>query len=425
MKKSFLKLVHYFIPVLIISISWNFAYAQKWAQMNNIPGFDTKRQARLAFSINNKVYVGGGWAGVTLGGRNDFQEFDPATNSWQPKPDLPGATNRTFAISFSINGKGYIGLGAENYFTPNYKILKDLWEYDPSTEKWTKKSDFPDAARYQSTSFVVNNKVYVVGGLIGTNSSSAVAELWEYDPSIDKWTKKSPYPGVDGLANQYAFSINGKGYVCSGEVLLNGQSSMKLTKDTYEYDPSIDKWTKKADYPDDLFAGSAFVIDGKAYCGFGAKSISSASKNFHVYDPVADSWTQLSTVFPGSARYFASVAVIGSKAYIGSGSGGTPGVHYDDWYELNVPVSITKYNNTKSEVDIYPNPAQKTIYIKQPIEAKLISVEILDVTGKKIAAKEIESTGKINIDDIPTGTYHLKLFSNNGTTYYQKIAVNK
>ena len=42
--------------------------------------------------------------------RNDFWEYDPATNTWTQKADF-GGTARQYATGLSIGSKGYIGTG--------------------------------------------------------------------------------------------------------------------------------------------------------------------------------------------------------------------------------------------------------------------------------------------------------------------------
>ena len=58
-----------------------------------------------------------------------------AQGTWTQKASLPG-NNREGAVSFTIGNKGYIATG--------YGLgwLKDLWEYDPSSNSWTQKANY-------------------------------------------------------------------------------------------------------------------------------------------------------------------------------------------------------------------------------------------------------------------------------------------
>ena len=95
----------------------------------------------VGFSIGNKGYMGTG-IDATYTPKKDFWEYDPATNVWTQKADFPGAT-RQFAAGFSMGGKAYIGIGSDGYG----RYYKDFWEYDPAINVWTRKADFGGTER--------------------------------------------------------------------------------------------------------------------------------------------------------------------------------------------------------------------------------------------------------------------------------------
>src|SRR5687768_11906654 len=74
-----------------------------WTQMANFGG--TARWRAVGFSIGTKGYIGTGNDGVD---KNDFWEWDQATNVWTQKANFTG-TARSGAVGFSIGTKGYIG----------------------------------------------------------------------------------------------------------------------------------------------------------------------------------------------------------------------------------------------------------------------------------------------------------------------------
>ncbi|MBC7851139.1 MAG: galactose oxidase, partial [Chitinophagaceae bacterium] len=54
----------------------------------------------------------------------DFWRYAPTSNTWTNKPDFPGYT-RAWAMGFSLNGLGYIGLGRdENQRSNTGKIYR-------------------------------------------------------------------------------------------------------------------------------------------------------------------------------------------------------------------------------------------------------------------------------------------------------------
>ena len=136
-----------------------------------LPG--AARTSAISFSIEGKGYVGTGGSGC---GSVDFYEYKLNTNSWIQRADV-GLLIRNEAFGFAVNGKGYVLTGDNCSSGTNYK---DFWEYDPNTDVWTELEEFPGAARRYMNGFVVGGKVFCGSGTSGTNYS----DLWEYDQSL-------------------------------------------------------------------------------------------------------------------------------------------------------------------------------------------------------------------------------------------------
>jgi hypothetical protein len=79
-----------------------------------------------AFTIGDKAFVGTGY-----GAENEFWQYDAGLDEWTQKANFPGKP-RGAAVAFSIGGKGYVGLG----FADEARF-SDLWEFDPSANRWT------------------------------------------------------------------------------------------------------------------------------------------------------------------------------------------------------------------------------------------------------------------------------------------------
>ena len=62
---------------------------------------------------------------------------------WTKKTSLPFGGKRDRAISFSINGFGFIGTGLDSV----NMVLNDLWRYDTLSNSWTQMADFPGVPR--------------------------------------------------------------------------------------------------------------------------------------------------------------------------------------------------------------------------------------------------------------------------------------
>ena len=122
------------------------------------------------------------------------------------------------------------------------------------------------------------------------------------------------------------FAIGNLGYIGTGN---DGSSDQK---DFWQYNPSTDTWTQKADFGGGVrnFA-VGFSIGNKGYMGMGSDG-SSDKKDIWEYDPTTNNWTKKMD-FPGNARSALGGTSIGSKGYIGLGVALTGGSRYNDFWE--------------------------------------------------------------------------------------------
>lgn len=248
-------------------------------------------------SIGNKGYV------IDLNSK--VWEYNPNSDQWLQKNNFP-SNGRSRATTFTINGKGYLTLGGN---------LKELWEYTPQTDRWTRKADFPSMGRIGAAGFVLNQKAYVAGR-IDPNTSNHYKDCWEYDPLNDTWTPKQNL--IAPFDQGVSFALNGKGYVGLG-----------ITNDSlYEYNPILDQWIAKTQYMNASHLNStAFVINNIAYIGTGTDANNIDSKEFWQYSN--NTWQRI-TDFPIEKLATASF-VTTNKAYLGGGYISSYGLVYDFW----------------------------------------------------------------------------------------------
>jgi len=292
-----------------------------WTQMADFPG--EARGAAVGFSIGNKGYVGLGESGSgdSYGPYyKDFWEYDPSTNTWTQIADFPGG-ERWSAVGFSIGDRGYVGTGS---FGPDYRsltYLQDFWEYNPATNAWTKKADVPGRTRECAVGFSIGNKGYVG---TGRNRTVSPKDFWQYDPVLDSWERKEDMP-VYSRYCAVGFSIGNKGYVGTG---FDGR--IGYGTDVWEYDPSSDSWTEKAYFTGNRkWCAFGFSIGDKGYLGGGGLASGLMFNDFWEYTPISDSW-KLKDIYPGGGGYCSVGFSIGDKGYVGIGWG-DGGTHKDFW----------------------------------------------------------------------------------------------
>ena len=125
------------ISTLLILFSFGLVAQNQWGKLAFFAG--DKRERAVGLAIGNMGYVGLG-KDTAEAVRNDFWQFDPAANTWTQKATFPGVA-RIGAISFTIGNKGYVGTGTDAAFNGNR--LVDFYEYDPATNSWQPKASYP------------------------------------------------------------------------------------------------------------------------------------------------------------------------------------------------------------------------------------------------------------------------------------------
>lgn len=170
---------------------------------------------------------------------------------------------------------------------------------------WTQKSGVPAEGRHRTTGWSIGNKGYIGLGHYnsGPMGNIAKADVWEYDPTQDSWTQKADYGGGPTYG-AIAFTIENYAYV--GAHVYGGN-------EYYKFDPIQNSWTLITPCPNGQADRTAFTINGKGYA--------LTSSSVYEYDPQTDTWT-LKGPTPISIGAWSKSFVVGEKAYIlASGSG--------------------------------------------------------------------------------------------------------
>ncbi|HUW04841.1 MAG TPA: kelch repeat-containing protein, partial [Williamwhitmania sp.] len=156
----------------------------------------------------------GGYDGNYL---KDLWQYDPSTNTWAQKTSLPGS-KRMNAVAFVINDIAYVCTGTQNATHP-----ADFWAYDASTDTWTKKRDiandsnesyddnYTSIVRANAVAFVINGLGYITTG----DDNTIISTVWEYNPVTDLWTRKTDFEGA-ARSNAVGFTVSGRGFVVTG-----------------------------------------------------------------------------------------------------------------------------------------------------------------------------------------------------------------
>ncbi len=313
-----------------------------WVKKSAFEG--APRGQAVSFVIGDRAYVGLGYnvdyetgdPNISNEGyKKDFWMYNPSNDTWTSIARFPGA-GRTNAVAFAANGKGYVTTGWDGD-----NRLADTWEYDPTTDKWTQKDDYAGGARRYAVAFTINNYGYVGTG--SANDGSDKNEFYKFDPTAaagSQWIKVASLG--DKRRGATAFVYNGKAYVCTGITDNTRAENM------YEYDPSIDLWTKKTKITDNSDwtvtreNASSFVLDSKAYVFLGQNS--SNLKTCWEYDFAKDTWNEKNEFEGGARQYAVAFSFSDGKAIVTTGEAGTS-YYFDDVWEFRPYEELNEDDN--------------------------------------------------------------------------------
>lgn len=260
-------------------------------------------ESAVSFVAGNKAYFGLGRNGDGL--LKEFWEYDMTTDVWTRKTDFPAAV-RENAIAFSIDGKGYVGTGSGAGFT----LFKDFWQYDPATDMWTQKADFAGSARAGAVSFAVAGQGYIG---MGRDENGLLKDFWKYDPTNDSWVQLADFGGA---AREFAsaFVITGKAYVGTGN-----SNALQVLADFWEFDPGNNSWTQKADYAGGGRSKAvAFAIGENGFVTTGFDNQIEATKDCWEFHPTSNEWVRMQDLI-GDARWGAVGFSNNERGFVFSG----------------------------------------------------------------------------------------------------------
>jgi len=244
--------------------------------------------------------------------------------TWKKMKSFPGPW-RAFPVSFSVNGKGYVGCGRNGGGN-----LNDMWEYDPATDSWAQIASYPGKPMNSGFSFVIGNKAYVGGGTYDTNpyaSYGGYLTFYEFDPLTKTWQQLNDvpvgaYPYGPGLFGAVGFSVGGFGFVTGGAI--NGSTR---NIGVFKFDPASKNWEAYSilpvDYKKDiiyLHYSSAFVLGDLAYVGTGFYESPwfNKSNNTYSWNYKTKEWKLIGNV-PGTETAFGIGFTNTDAGYIGLG----------------------------------------------------------------------------------------------------------
>jgi N-acetylneuraminic acid mutarotase len=216
-----------------------------------------------------------------------MQELRIDRDDWRALPDMP--VEKWEAATFLLDEKIHIFGG----YTTRVKSSRICHVFDPATTTWTRMQDLPSAISHVNA-VLDGRRVWFAGGFKDGYKDHIIAEVWNYDFDLDRFTAAPLLPQKRG----------GGGLALFGR-RLHFVGGLKADRDTDagdhwvldldEYDRGTAQWRAEAapmPIPRNQF--STIVFDGRMFLIGGQFHHDSAQLDqamVDIYDPVADTWS--------------------------------------------------------------------------------------------------------------------------------------
>ena len=93
------------------------------------------------------------------------------------------------------------------------------------------------------------------------------------------------------------------------------------------------------------------------------------------------------------------------------------------------PTSVNNIPQNELKLEVYPNPASNSVNISYTVShAQTVSIEISDMTGKKVKeintnAHNADNLDRINVSDLQSGMYTIRLMTQDGSEMVKKLVL--
>jgi N-acetylneuraminic acid mutarotase len=206
--------------------------------------------------VDGKLYVFGGFNSTKLEATNTVEVYDPATDQWTPRADMPTVVTHANA---AVDGDRVwlVGGFKGNHPAP---VTDEVWEYDVPSDRWYRGPTLPEP-RGGGALVRLGRRLHYFGGF-SVDRHSTPGDHWvlELDGGT-AWTPAAPLPAPRGQLAGAA--VAGRIYAIGGQF-----GHDRPTEDVdlvHRYDPGTDSWEPIASLPfrRSHFEPGTFVANGR------------------------------------------------------------------------------------------------------------------------------------------------------------------
>lgn len=285
----------------------------RWTRRADMPSLVTHANPVLR---GGEIWIAGGFVGDHPGvATAEVWRYDPATDAWRPGPSLPGP-----------RGGGGLGLapdGSLHYFggwlPDRYTDSPDHWRLAPGDSVWVAAAPFPSARGHFGT-VSHGGFIYAIGGCRTHDPWPVdVALVHRYDPATDTWTELASLPMPLSHTEPSTFVYDGRIHVAGGRSQPTGRASVS---EVMAYDPETDTWNFLAALPRGLLAPVAVPLGDHLFVTAGGEGGSNPASVQSWSMPLALPW-RLAPPMPAALSEVAGGIIDGHLYLVGGEDGST------------------------------------------------------------------------------------------------------
>lgn len=218
---------------------------RSWRVETTLPGDGLNAPA--AALVGDRLYVIGGFGGLSNVPTDRVAVYDLRTRSWSEAARLPAPRGGHAAAVHE--GRIHVFGGGNARST-----IADHDVYDPATDRWRTLAPLPRAMG-SPAGVVADGRVWSIGGRSG---SSDFGDVHVYDAARDAWL---PGPPIEPRGTAGAVRYRGAIHLFGGESQARGVT----LSDVLRLDPSAGTWTLAASLPSPRNYARAVVLGDRVY----------------------------------------------------------------------------------------------------------------------------------------------------------------
>jgi N-acetylneuraminic acid mutarotase len=296
--------------------------------------------------------------------------------AWENRVAAP--LSRFEANGTAVDGLLYVFGG----FDAAIDAFNQTQVYNPATNQWTMKADMPEAITHAGIA-VDENTIWLVGGYAGDDPGPSTTHVWKYNILSNTWSAGPALPAPRGAG---AVALIGRNlHFFGGAVRTAGNHDDTDYGDHYVLNiDTATSWSQLADLPNPRNHLGGIALNGKIYAIGGQHDTFESTGNqtqVDVYDPGSDTWSQAASLPLGNGHISASTFVADGRIMVigGTLNGGSNGLASDDVLLYDPPSNV--WLKLRSLPDVRKTPV-----------AGFINSQIVVATGGGMAGGPTNTT---------------------------------